>query len=347
VRPEGLIDSRDIYLNGPRMHEFLQEMNRECLKGYDIMTVGEAFGTSPEEALLYTGEDRNELNMIFQFEHTTIDWGKDKWESVPYEPTKLKDVLIKWQHALENEGWNSQFLSNHDSPRQVSRFGDDREYRIHSAKMLATMLHTLIGTPFIYQGEELGMANPGFDSAEDYRDIETLNMIRDSMKDSDRSLQSVMDAAKRISRDNSRTPMQWTDEKNAGFTTGEPWIRPNPDYTEVNAQAQVNDPASVLSYYKKMIALRRKYKAIVYGTFKALEAGDGDMFAYTREYEGEKLFILLNLSGRAVNFTLPEEIRLASCELLTSNYEGTAVKVPNQMRPYEAMVFKLTDRKRV
>lgn len=338
VRPTGLIEAADIYLNGPRIHEFLQEMNRECLKGNDIMTVGEAFGTSPEEALLFTGESRNELNMIFQFEHTTIDWGQDKWESVRYEPAKLKDVLIKWQYALENEGWNSQFLSNHDSPRQVSRFGNDREYRVQSAKMLATLIHTLKGTPFIYQGEELGMANPAFDSAEDYRDIETLNMIRDRMRNRD-SLKSIMDAAKRISRDNSRTPMQWTDEKNAGFTTGEPWIKPNPDYTEVNAKAQIHDPDSVFSYYKRLIALRREHKAISYGSFTALEAGDENIFAFVREYEGEKLIIILNMSSRSIPAALPKEAGLGHCELLAANYTGTP-ETMKSLRPYEAIVLK-------
>lgn len=237
-------------MNGPRVHEFLHEMNDKVLSNYNIMTVGETPGATVEDAILYTDEERKELQMVFQFEHMDVDSGPDgKWDVAPWTLSKLRDILHKWQVGLADKGWNSLYLNNHDQPRMVSRFGDDGKYRVISAKMLATLLHTLKGTPYIYQGEEIGMTNVKFTAIEHYKDIEILNMYREKVTEGGADPNSVLNAIHIKSSDNARTPMQWDDSANAGFTEGEPWLKVNPNYKEINVeQAQrIRIPSSIIT----------------------------------------------------------------------------------------------------
>ena len=239
------------FINGPRIHEFLQEMNASVLANYDVLTVGEMPGASVDDAILYTGQDRHELNMIFQFEHMDLDRADDdKWQSKPWSFLELKRIISKWQIGLAGRGWNSLYLNNHDTPRMVSRFGNDKIYRVESAKMLATFNHMLQGTPYIYQGEELGMTNVKFSSIEDYRDIEILNMYQEKVINHGEDKEAVMKAIYRTGRDNARTPFQWNQAENAGFTQGKPWIGVNSNYKEINAEAAQNDENSIFYYYK-------------------------------------------------------------------------------------------------
>ncbi len=335
-KAEGLPDeSEDFcpYMNQPGINEFFQEMHREVFEGKDIMTVGETAGVTPEIAALYTGEDRKELNMIFQFEHVDIGSG-EKWSKPKPAPKVLKGILSRWQEGLCGKGWNSLYFSNHDQPRQVSRFGDDKEFPVESAKALATINHTLQGTPYIYQGEELGMTNAYFERLEQYRDVEVFNYVKYSTK----SFEELLPYIWAVGRDNSRTPFQWDDSKNAGFTTGEPWIEVNKNYPHLNAQQQQNDPSSVLAYYKKLLKLRKEHKIIVYGhSFTEYLKESESLYVYTREYENQTLLTVVNLSGKAVEEEFPQQIEelFAKGRVLTSNYEDSGLKV---IRPYEAFV---------
>ncbi len=248
-------------INGPRVNEFLKEMNKEVLSKYDLITVGETPEVNTEEAMQYANENRNELNMVFQFEHMNLGNGEDgKWSYAPFELIQLKKVMTKWQKGLENGGWNSLYWNNHDQPRVVSRFGNDKKYWKTSAKMLATCLHMMQGTPYIYQGEEIGMTNVAFESIEDYKDIETLNAYKEQVAIKGKKQISIMAAIHARSRDNARTPMQWDDSKNAGFTTGTPWIKVNPNYKKINVKSQLEELGSIFNYYKQLINLRKKTK---------------------------------------------------------------------------------------
>jgi oligo-1,6-glucosidase len=345
--PEGkkYVSGHKYFMNGPRVHEFLQEMNREVLSKYDIMTVGETPGVTPEEGVLYTGEDRNELNMIFQFEHMDLDSGPGgKWDIQPWTLADLKKTMSKWQKELEGRGWNSLYLNNHDQPRVVSRFGDDKQYRVQSAKMLGTFLHMMQGTPYIYQGEELGMTNVRFASIEDYRDIETLNMYKEKVKEYGEDPKEVMEKIYYKGRDNARTPMQWDDSEHAGFTTGTPWIQVNPNYKEINAKIAMADPNSVFHYYKKLIQLRKEHDIIVYGTYDLILEDHPQIYAYTRTLGSEKLVIITNFSSDTPVFKLPEEITYLKKELLISNYEVDKREDIReiQLKPWEARVYKLS-----
>lgn len=249
-------------MNGPRVHEFLHEMNDKVLSNYNIMTVGETPGATVEDAILYTDEERKELQMVFQFEHMDVDSGPDgKWDVAPWTLSKLRDILHKWQVGLADKGWNSLYLNNHDQPRMVSRFGDDGKYRVISAKMLATLLHTLKGTPYIYQGEEIGMTNVKFTAIEHYKDIEILNMYREKVTEGGADPNSVLNAIHIKGRDNARTPMQWDDSANAGFTEGEPWLKVNPNYKEINVEQALADSDSIFYYYQRLLALRKKIRS--------------------------------------------------------------------------------------
>ncbi|MFD1780411.1 alpha-glucosidase [Fredinandcohnia salidurans] len=332
------------YMNGPRIHEFLQEMNQQVLSKHDIMTVGEMPGVDTEEAQKYTGADRNELNMVFQFEHMDLDSGPTgKWDLRPLNLLDLKQTFTKWQKGLEGSGWNSLYLNNHDQPRMVSRFGDDGEYWLESAKMLGTFLHMLQGTPYIYQGEELGMTNVQFDSIEDYKDIETLNMYKEKV-DAGVAPEQIMQSIYAKGRDNARTPMQWDESENAGFTTGTPWISVNPNYREINAAKQVDDPNSIFHYYKKLIELRKQHEIIVYGDYDLLLPEHPTIYAYTRILADEKLLVVLNFSSEHALFELPEKCSYKTQELLISNYEvdqnESIEKI--ELKPYEARVYRLT-----
>lgn len=329
--------------NGPHVHEYLQEMNRKVLSKYDLITVGEAAGVTLEEAKKYANADGSELNMVFQFEHVSgsehekTHYGK--WDGHKMPLPEWKANLSKWQTGLSHEAWNSLYLSNHDQPRSVSRYGNDsEEYRERSAKLLATCLHMMQGTPYVYQGEELGMCNAYFDKLEDYRDIESINAYHELTEQCGVSHEEMMGYLKRISRDNARTPMQWDDSKNAGFTTGIPWLKVNSNYPEVNAKAQVNDPDSVFSYYKKLIRLRHENEIIVYGDYELLEAESEETFIYKRTYENEHLMVLCNFTDHEVSVTdaVMEQIPDGAEKLIT-NY---ADDMGQTLRPYEAKVYR-------
>jgi oligo-1,6-glucosidase len=332
------------YMNGPRVHEFLQEMNREVLSKYDIMTVGETPGVTPKEGILYTDPSRHELNMVFQFEHVGLDSGPGgKWDIRPWSLADLKKTMTKWQKELEGKGWNSLYLNNHDQPRAVSRFGDDGKYRVESAKMLATFLHMMQGTPYIYQGEEIGMTNVRFPSIEYYRDIETLNMYKERVEEYGEDPQKVMKKIYYKGRDNARTPMQWDDSENAGFTTGTPWIPVNPNYKEINVKEALADPNSVFHYYKKLIQLRKQHDIIVYGTYDLILEDDPYIYAYTRTLGNEKLIVITNFSEKTPVFRLPDDITYKTKELLISNYDVNEAEELKEirLRPWEARVYKI------
>lgn len=332
----------EYFFNGPKIHEYLQEMNKEVLsKG--VVTVGETPGVDVEQAKLYTGSDRNELNMVFQFEHMDLDSGPGgKWDLRPLKLKDLRNNFTKWQKGLEEEGWNSLYLNNHDQPRMVSRFGNDGKYRVESAKMLATFLHTLQGTPYIYQGEEIGMTNVKFDSIEEYKDIETLNMYNEKVKENNEDEAKVMQSIYVKGRDNARTPVQWNASEHAGFTTGTPWIAVNPNYKEVNVEQAVADQDSIFHYYKKLIKLRKENDVIVYGKYDVLLEDHEQIYAYTRTLKKEKLLVILNFSDHRPEFVLPEDMICRDIEVLISNYEQSAEPDVSsiKLRPYEAIVYK-------
>ncbi|SDC69044.1 oligo-1,6-glucosidase [Melghirimyces thermohalophilus] len=341
---KGYVSGADFFMNGPRIHEFLQEMNREVLHRYDIMTVGEMPGVTPEEARLYTGEARNELNMVFQFEHMDLDSGPGgKWDVKPMKLTDLKRTMTRWQKGLEGCGWNSLYWNNHDQPRIVSRWGDDGEHRVVSAKMLATCLHLMQGTPYIYQGEELGMTNVQFDSIEDYRDIETMNMYREKVEKEGVDPTEVMRSIHKKSRDNARTPMQWDDSANGGFTSGTPWIRVNPNYPEINAAQAVKDPDSVFHYYRRLIQLRKKYPIMVYGIYDLILEDHEQIYAYTRSFKGEQWLVICNFSGEEADFQMPAEVEMTRQELIIANLEVDPTENISSftLKPYEARVYQI------
>lgn len=332
------------YANGPNVHRYLQEMHSRVLSNYDIMTVGETPEVSPDEAALYVGEERNELNMVFQFEHMDLDSGAGgKWDVRELNLIHFKQVMTKWQKGLEGRGWNSLYLNNHDQPRLVSRFGNDTKYRVESAKMLATCLHMMKGTPYIYQGEEIGMTNVKFEKIDDYRDIETLNWYREKIKNDVEDAQALMNLIYKKGRDNARTPMQWNDSKNAGFSDGRPWLKINPNYQEINVEQALKDKDSIFYYYKELIRLRKENPVIIYGTYDLLLEDHEHIYAYTRTFNGEKLLIILNFYEAQTEFALPEKMVYQSVELLISNYQVENEDRINSiiLQPYEARVYRL------
>ncbi|MEC5237332.1 oligo-1,6-glucosidase [Bacillus sp. FSL R9-9530] len=340
---EGYVSGHKHFMNGPNIHKYLHEMNEDVLSQYDIMTVGEMPGVTTEEAKLYTGEARKELQMVFQFEHMDLDSGEGgKWDVKPCSLLTLKQNLTKWQKALEQTGWNSLYWNNHDQPRVVSRFGNDGAYHTESAKMLATVLHMMKGTPYIYQGEEIGMTNVRFESIDEYRDIETLNMYKEKVIERGEDIDKVMQSIYIKGRDNARTPMQWDDREHAGFTTGEPWIAVNPNYKEINVKQAIQDEESIFYYYKKLIELRKNNEIVVYGTYDLILENNPSIFAYVRTYGEEKLLVIANFTADECIFELPEDIIYSEAELLIHNYDVENVLIENiTLRPYEAMVFKL------
>ena len=329
-----------VMAEGPMLHPFIREMSSHTFQRADLVTVGEAWSATPERAFLYSNPDGSELSMVFQFEHMVLDQqpGKEKWDLAPFPFVKFKKVFTKWQQALYQKGWNSLFLDNHDLPRAVSHFGNDEKYRVESAKMLAALLHGLQGTPYIYQGEELGMTNAGMEDIADYRDIESLNMHKERLEAGYREA-DIMASLRAKSRDNARTPMQWDDSENAGFTTGTPWLKVNPNYKQINAASQVNDPDSVFSFYRRLVALRKEYDVFVDGAFELLYADDPDIFAYTRTTPEETLTVLCNFHDgeAALSEKSGEKIRESGLgELLISNYKDVDEM---KLRPYEARMY--------
>ncbi len=326
---------RKITCNGPRLHEFLRELSRETFQKGDLVTVGEAWGATTELAKLYSNPDNSELSMVFQFEHICLDQipGKEKWDLAPLPFRKLKEVFGRWQRELYGKGWNSLFWNNHDLPRIVSRWGNDNEYRVESAKMLAILLHGMQGTPYIYQGEELGMTNIRC-QLEDYRDIETLNLYRERLEKGYEKAE-IMDSVYAKSRDNARTPMQWNNGENAGFTDGEPWIRVNPNYQKINAAAQMAEEDSIWKCYQKLIRLRKEYPVFAEGEFGMLLEEDENIFAYTRTDACSQLLVICNFYGSTVEVDL-EELESAG-ELLIGNYKDQ--KQRRVLEPYEGRMY--------
>ncbi|CAM3433528.1 MULTISPECIES: glycoside hydrolase family 13 protein [Saccharibacillus] len=336
-----IADGSMYYVDGPRIHEFLQEMNREVLSKYDVMTVGEMPGVTVDEAKKYTAEERDELQMVFQFEHMRLDGGPGgKWDIVPWKLPQFKAVMDKWQVGLAEKGWNSLYLNNHDQPRMVSRFGNDGEYRVESAKLLATLLHTLRGTPYVYQGEELGMTNVKFPMIDDYKDIESLNMYSERVTHGGADPGTVMEAIQTRGRDNARTPVQWDDSDYAGFTTGTPWIGVNPNYKTINAKQQLADPDSVFHYYKKLIALRKQHDIMTYGEYQLLLPDHETLYAYTRTLGDETWLIVLNFSTEPTSFDWPAHLPNREASLIVGNYGEDGLD-HKQLRPYEARVYGL------
>ncbi len=333
------------FTNGPRMMEFLDEMKREVLSKYDIITVGETPGVTTVEGAQLTNEETGPLNMLFQFEHMDVDYDRTgTFMPRAWQLAELKAIITRWQKDISaGGGWNSQYLSNHDQPRPVSRFGDDQQYRVQSAKLLGTFLHMLQGTPYVYEGEEIGMTNVAFPSIDDYRDIETLNKYREAVGSGRVPAELAMLIVHQRSRDNARTPMQWRDAPNAGFTTGAPWIKVNPNYPEINVERALADPNSVFRYYQRLIQLRRENPVIVYGEYDILLPEHPQIYAFTRALEADRLLVILNWSGTEAHFALPPEIEIWGQELLIANYsaqEGENLRGLT-LRPWEARVYRL------
>lgn len=334
------------FMNGPRLMEFLTEMKQKVLSRYDILTVGETPFVTTQDAIKIVNEETGALKMLFQFEHVDLDaeTGADSAGTIKkMKLLDLKDVMTRWQKDLENRAWNSIFLSNHDQPRSVSRLGDDTQFRVESAKLLATFVHMLQGTPYVYQGDEIGMTNVAFESIEEYRDVATRNMYKEAVEEKGVDPQVALKVVHAKSRDNARTPMQWDSRKNAGFTNGTPWIKVNPNYKEINVAEAMADANSVFHYYKKLIQLRKENPIIVYGTYDLLLASHEEIYAFTRTLDKDRLLVILNFSGNAPVFHLPENIVFASAEPLISNYAADPAENIHQitLRPYEARVYRL------
>ena len=327
--------------NGPHVHEYLQEMRRRVLEGRDTITVGECSGVTLEEAKKYARSDEKELNMVFQFEHMDVDAdGTNKWSDKKMDLRDLKHIMTKWQKGLEGIAWNSLFWENHDQPRSVSRFGNDREYWEESAKMLATCLHMMQGTPYIYQGEELGMTNVPFGDISDFRDLDSINAYRELTGKGVFSPEEMLRYLRYKSRDNARTPFQWSDEKYAGFSSGEPWIMVNPNYKKINAREQMMREDSIFCYYQKLIRIRKQYDIVVYGTYDLLLPEDPELYAYTRTLGEEQLLIVCNFYGNRRMFTLPDNWGLEKTELMIGNYKDFKPEKELVLRPYEAVVLR-------
>ena len=330
--------------NGPRVHEFLQEMYEKVLSKYDVMTVGEATRTPVDKALLYCQPERKELNMVFQFDHMHVDYGKfGRYSDLKFKLSDLKEAMFLWQKSLNGVGWNSLYWDNHDQPRFVSRFGnDDSKYRKLSATMLATVLYFQQGTPFIYQGDEIAMTNVAFDSIDSYKDIEAHNMY---LKFSNMGLSNdeIMSYIHNKSRDNARTPMQWNSNSFAGFSGVDPWIELNPNYSKINVVNDMNSDFSIHDYYKKLIKYRKGNEIVRDGDFKEIGLEDSDIFSYTRTYKGKTLLVLGSFSDKKVCYNIPNNLQKFKRELVVSNYNGNIEQNKDAstlyLRPYEALVF--------
>lgn len=331
----------NVSANGPHVHEYLQEMRQKALNNADTITVGECSGVTLEEAKKYARSDEKELNMVFQFEHMDVDSDEKagKWTTRKMDLRNLKKILTRWQKGLQDIAWNSLYWENHDQPRSVSRFGNDSdEYREISAKMLATCVHMMQGTPYVYQGEELGMTNCPFNTLDNFRDLESINAFHELTEQGKMTEEDMMAAIGYKGRDNARTPMQWDDSAYAGFSTATPWIMVNPNYTKINARDQVNREDSVFKYYQKLIKLRHESELIVYGTYDLILDDDKDIYAYIRTLGDEKLIVYCNFSENTREVELPEEF--TNGKVLISNYSDVKVNPKITLRPYEAIVIQ-------
>ena len=331
----------NVSANGPHVHEYLQEMRQKALNNADTITVGECSGVTLEEAKKYARSDKKELNMVFQFEHMDVDSDEKagKWTTRKMDLRNLKKILTRWQKGLQDIAWNSLYWENHDQPRSVSRFGNDSdEYREISAKMLATCIHMMQGTPYVYQGEELGMTNCPFNTLDNFRDLESINAFHELTEQGKMTEEDMMAAIGYKGRDNARTPMQWDDSAYAGFSTTNPWIMVNPNYTKINAKDQVNREDSVFKYYQKLIKLRHESELIVYGTYDLILDDDKDIYAYIRTLGDEKLIVYCNFSENTREVELPEEF--VNKKVLISNYSDAKANQKITLRPYEAIVIQ-------
>ena len=331
----------NVSANGPHVHEYLQEMRQKALNNADTITVGECSGVTLEEAKKYARSDEKELNMVFQFEHMDVDSDEKagKWTTRKMDLRNLKKILTRWQKGLQDIAWNSLYWENHDQPRSVSRFGNDSdEYREISAKMLATCIHMMQGTPYVYQGEELGMTNCPFNTLDNFRDLESINAFHELTEQGKMTEEDMMAAIGYKGRDNARTPMQWDDSAYAGFSTATPWIMVNPNYTKINAKDQINREDSVFKYYQKLIKLRHESELIVYGTYDLILDDDKDIYAYIRTLGDEKLIVYCNFSENTREVELPEGF--TSGKVLISNYIDAKVNHKITLRPYEAIVIQ-------
>ncbi|MFB5559734.1 alpha,alpha-phosphotrehalase [Bacillus cereus] len=339
-------DGRKYYTDGPRVHEYLQEMNRNVFAGKDVITVGEMSSTTIDNCIKYSNPERNELSMTFSFHHLKVDYPNgDKWTKAEFDFIKLKEIMSSWQIEMQKGGgWNALFWCNHDQPRIVSRFGDDGKYRNESAKMLATAMHMLQGMPYIYQGEEIGMTNPKFESIEQYRDVESLNIYDIKLKEG-LSKEEIIGILKQKSRDNSRTPMQWNEEMNSGFTTSTPWISAAENFKEINVEKALEDKESVFYHYKKLIELRKTYDVITEGEYAILDKNDPKIWAYTRTTESEVLLVINNFYGEEITYSVPAHVQLDGMkqEVLLSNYKDASKDIAKlNLRPYESIVYRYT-----
>lgn len=333
----GKLPDQGITNNGPKLHEYLQEMNQATFGDKDLMTVGETWGATTEIAKLYSDPKRNELSMIFQFEHVGLDQqkGKDKWDLQPLSISELKKVLSKWQTSLGEEGWNSLFWNNHDLPRIISRWGNDQEYREESGKMFAILLHMMKGTPYIYQGEEIGMTNYPISDISEVEDIESINMYHERLA-AGYSKEEILRSINAKGRDNARTPMQWDNSENAGFTTGTPWLHVNPNHQEINVENALKNKESIFYTYKKLIDLRKKNDSIVWGEYQLVHDTPEEVFAYLRLAANEKWLVVGNISDKTQKFTVPN----GDFSLVVTNYpQETVPKGEIVLRPYESFVL--------
>ena len=331
----------NVSANGPHVHEYLQEMRQKALNNADTITVGECSGVTLEEAKKYARSDEKELNMVFQFEHMDVDSDEKagKWTTRKMDLRNLKKILTRWQKGLQDIAWNSLYWENHDQPRSVSRFGNDSdEYREISAKMLATCIHMMQGTPYVYQGEELGMTNCPFNTLDNFRDLESINAFHELTEQGKMTEEDMMAAIGYKGRDNARTPMQWDDSAYAGFSTATPWIMVNPNYTKINAKDQINREDSVFKYYQKLIKLRHESELIVYGTYDLILDDDKDIYAYIRTLGDKKLIVYCNFSENTREVELPEEF--VNKKVLISNYSDAKANQKITLRPYEAIVIQ-------
>ncbi|MBG9471551.1 alpha,alpha-phosphotrehalase [Priestia megaterium] len=338
-------DGRKFYTDGPRVHEYMREMNQEVFSKYDSMTVGEMSSTTVDHCIQYSHPDRGELSMTFNFHHLKVDYPNgEKWALADFDFIKLKEILSTWQTEMnKGGGWKALFWCNHDQPRVVSRYGNDELYHNKSAKMLAATIHLMQGTPYIYQGEEIGMTNPKFSSIDEYRDVESLN-VYEIKRAQGMNENEILEILKHKSRDNSRTPVQWSDEPNAGFTKGTPWINPADNYREINVEKALDDEDSIFYFYQKLIALRKQYDIITYGNYELILGEDEQIFAYIRNGADEKLLVINNFYGSETAFELPEDITFEGyhSEILLSNYKDSSKEFKQVLlRPYESIVYHL------
>ncbi|MGN4983129.1 alpha,alpha-phosphotrehalase [Aeromonas dhakensis] len=333
-------DGRRFYTDGPRIHEFLQDVSRDVFAPVGAMTVGEMSSTSLEHCQRYGALDGSELSMVFNFHHLKVDYPNgDKWTKAPFDFLELKRIFNHWQSGMHGKGWSALFWCNHDQPRIVSRFGDEGEHRVVAAKMLASTLHGLQGTPYIYQGEEIGMTNPGYQRIDDYQDVESRNIfaIKQAEGMSEAEILAILGAK---SRDNSRTPMQWRAAANAGFTAGTPWLKPAANYPAINAEAALADPGSVFWHYRDLIRLRKSHPIFTHGDYQELLAGHPQIWAYARRANGQTLLVVSNFYGEPISFALPEALATGKGRLLLGNYPDSPARPQSCMlRPYESLIW--------